>query len=101
MLALLGPVDAASALVTKATGVSGKESIAALVTNSVATAWPFVAATAGAILAILGIAVIATLRRWPVSSRKYNATRFAEPDAERDAVVDWDALSTGSDPTAR
>jgi len=47
------------------------------------------------------VLVILTFGRWPGPSRKYSAVRLTEPDAARDPVVDWDALSDGTDPTTR
>jgi hypothetical protein len=40
-----------------------------------------------------------SFRFWPVASWKYQAVRFAPATGPRDAVVDWDSLTEGSDPT--
>ena len=100
-LALLSPVAASTPLVTKATGVSGVDSVASLVTEVSQTAWPILALVLGAGMCALGIVIIATWRRWPRASRKYQAARF-EPDTTSDASMsDWDTLSDGTDPTSR
>ncbi len=110
VLALADPVDASSAIVTEATGVSGAESVARLVQSVESTFWPWLALALGAASVILGGTILVTGRRWPGSTRKYQAVRF-EPDelggspgpvpGTTDAVEDWDALSDGSDPTFR
>ena len=100
-LALLSPVAASAPLVTKATGVSGVDSVASLVNSVGQTPWPILALVLGAGACALGIVIIATWRRWPRASRKYQATRF-EPEAGSDASMsDWDTLSDGTDPTSR
>ena len=70
----------------------------------------------------IGVAIIATVRRWPTATRKYQAARFTGADGspvdggtldgaadagsgaavrEPDSIGDWDALSDGADPTSR
>ena len=100
VIALVDPVKASGASISDATGIAGNESIHALVASVAVTAWPWVSTLAGGLLALLGIAVVVTGRRWPGSSRKYSAVKL-EPAAERSAVDDWDSLSDGSDPTSR
>ena len=100
VMALADPVAASSRAITDATGVSGSESVAALVTSVVATAWPAVALAAGILMALLGVFTAVTARRWPASSRKYQAVRMAPADGES-SIGDWDALSDGRDPTSR
>ena len=97
VLALADPVKASSAVVSDATGVAGSESIAGLVASVSIAIWPWVATVAGALLVLLGIAVVATAGRWPGSGRKYSAVRLAPADG--DSVDDWDSLSEGHDPT--
>ena len=60
------------------------------------TAWPFVALAGGALMAIGGVAVMVTTRRWPAATSKYDADA-AKPDTNAGA---WDALSEGEDPTS-
>lgn len=103
VLALKAPVAAVEAAVTKATSVSGTESVATLIGANPATPWPFVALASGVLLALLAIAIMASARLWPQSSRRYQAARFESADARsgESAVSDWDELSGGADPTSR
>jgi hypothetical protein len=98
VLALVNPVAASSASITDATGIAGDAPVAALVASIAMTAWPVLSTIAAALLALLGVAVVVTARRWPGSGRKYSAVRLS-PGGERSAVDDWDALSSGEDPT--
>ena len=111
--ALGDPVRAGSSVVTEATAIAGEQSVAALVGSSTATAWPVVALVAGALTAVLGVGVLATVRRWPDARKKKRVSRF-EPadgyghgassvetdDGTIDPVVSWDELSRGDDPTS-
>jgi hypothetical protein len=97
-IALLGPAAASSAVVTAATGVTGAETIDTLVATATLSAWSWIATIAGVLLVILGVATVATARRWPDSSRKYSALR-TEAVESGDPVQDWDTLSSGDDPT--
>jgi hypothetical protein len=73
---------------------------------------------AGILGVLAGLAVAVTSNRWPGSSKRYQAVRFAPADPEsdlpvqhsadhrpppenaRDAAIDtWDDLSRGDDPT--
>lgn len=110
--ALADPVRAGSSLVTEATAIAGRESVAALVASSSSTAWPVAALVCGALTAVLGLVVLLTVRRWP-DARRRRASRF-EPveghghgassvlteDGRIDPVVSWDELSRGDDPTS-
>ena len=100
-LALGDPVAAGARAVTDSTGVDGAESVAALVASTDGGVWPVVTLALGVVAALLGVAVLATFRRWPASSRRYSAVRFEDaPAGGRDASVsDWDTLSDGRDPT--
>lgn len=100
--AIADPVVSATSAITKATGVAGTQSVAALVTATSVTAWPVVAIVLGVLLTLLGLAIAPTARSWPVSGRKYSRTRLEAPEAdELDSVQEWDALSEGDDPTGR
>jgi uncharacterized membrane protein (TIGR02234 family) len=109
-LAVTDPAGASAAAVTAATGISGTESIEAAVIDPTVTAWPFVALAAAVAMALVGVAIIVTARRWPGPTTRYQAVRLeparpagAVDTAEappRDAVDDWDELSRGDDPTA-
>ena len=99
--ALSDPVSAAAPSITEVTGISGIESIRALVTTFSVTAWPVVTVVLGILLVLLAIGVIATSRRWPVSGRKYQTVRLDPVEGETSNVESWDALSGGDDPTQR
>jgi hypothetical protein len=106
LLALLDPVNSAASAITKATGITGAESLAGYGDDEVlVSAWPAVALGAGVGLVVLAILILVTARRWPGSTRKYQAVRFDTAErtegapAERDSVTDWDALTHGDDPT--
>jgi uncharacterized membrane protein (TIGR02234 family) len=101
LLVLTGPVAASEAAVTNATGIAGSKSIADLVSATSLTPWPFIALTTGILLALVGVGILVTARRWPSSSRKYSAVRLepADPDAMPDSVDSWDDLTRGDDPT--
>lgn len=114
LLAVVEPVRASSSAITAATGVSGDDSIADLVSSVAMSFWPWFAILLGVAGMALGSTIVVTGRRWPGSSRKYQAVRFEQvtagdqqgdgqqPEPSRfDAVADWDALSDGSDPTSR
>lgn len=109
-LAVTDPAGASAAAVTAATGISGRESIEAAVIDPTVTAWPFLALAAAVLMALVGVAVVVTARRWPGPTTRYQAVRLepARPAGDdaaaaaptRDAVDDWDELSRGDDPTA-
>lgn len=123
VLAIGTPASAAARAITDATGVSGDASVQGLVESATLTAWPYFAAAVGVVSFAIGIAIIATVRRWPAATRKYQTAQFtatagtpvgagtrdgsaggAGPDSptrEPDAIGDWDALSDGADPTSR
>ncbi len=93
--ALSDPVAASAATVTSAVGESGSAAVAALVASASITAWPYLAIALGALAALSGVALLATTRRWPGPTRKYDAA--SEPSESN--VGNWDALSAGHDPT--
>ncbi|MCJ1674324.1 Trp biosynthesis-associated membrane protein [Rathayibacter sp. VKM Ac-2929] len=110
--ALADPVRAGSSLVTDATAIAGRESVAALVASSSVTAWPVVALVAGVLTAVIGVLVLVTVRRWPGAKKKrasrfepadgygHGATTVQTDDGDIDPVVSWDELSRGDDPTS-
>ncbi|MCU1544543.1 MAG: peptidase [Microbacteriaceae bacterium] len=100
-IALGDPVRASAPAISVATGVAGGKSVRALVSVVSESPWPWVALVSGALLVVTGLAIIVLGRRWPGSSRKYQAVRLEPADAARNPVDDWDALSGGSDPTTR
>jgi uncharacterized membrane protein (TIGR02234 family) len=100
--AIAQPVVSATAAITKATGVAGSSSVAALVTAISMTAWPIVAIVIGVLVIVLGLAIAPTAGSWPESGRKYSRSKLVPADEdERDPVREWDALSDGDDPTGR
>jgi hypothetical protein len=101
VLVVIDPVAASAATISEATGIAGSESVAAVVASVEQSAWPWVTLIIGALIVIAGIGILATRRRWPVSSRKYQAVGLEPTDGERSSVDDWDALSDGGDPTSR
>ena len=108
-LALRDPAGASAAAVTDATGISGKESIVVALVDLTVSAWPFVALASGVFMALVGVGIVVTARRWPGPTTRYQSVRLeparptgADDTAEappRDAVDDWDELSRGDDPT--
>jgi hypothetical protein len=100
VVALSAPVTASAKLVTKATGVSGEASVGALVTSVGQTPWPWIAATLGVLIAVLGVLLLAVGRRWPDSSRRFQSGAPAQ-DTAGGTATDWDSLSGGTDPTSR
>jgi hypothetical protein len=100
VVALSDPVAASAKLVTKATGVSGEASVGSLVASVGQTPWPWIAAILGVLIALLGIALLAVGRRWPDSSRRFQASAPSE-DTAQGTATDWDSLTGGTDPTSR
>lgn len=99
--AFSNPVASSESVVTTATGVSGAKSVAALVGSVSVTAWPYLAAVVGILTVLVGLFVLITGRRWPGSSRKYQAAGRTPTEPGVSPVSDWDSLSGGSDPTSR
>lgn len=101
IVALSNPAEASAALITGATGVSGTASIVAMVTRVSVTAWPWLTIIVGVLVVALGVLIVLTGRRWPGSSRKYQATAVQAEEPGTNPVADWDSLSGGGDPTSR
>jgi uncharacterized membrane protein (TIGR02234 family) len=101
VLVLTDPIAASEAAVTNVTGIAGSNSIAEMVSATSLTAWPVIALGTGILLAIAGVVILVTARRWPSSSRKYSAVRLepVEGEAMPDSVDSWDDLTRGDDPT--
>lgn len=106
-IAALGdPIAAARGAVGEVAGVSDLRAVRAVVSSVSVSAWPAVGIAGGVLAVLLGVVVIVVQRAWPGPSRKYGAAtagaaaaaRAAAP-VQRDAVVDWDDLSAGVDPT--
>jgi uncharacterized membrane protein (TIGR02234 family) len=99
--ALVDPVGASEPLITSTTGVAGNTSVAKLVTADSISIWPWFALVVGVLVFALGIFIVATGRRWPGSSKKYQPVRLEQAEVGENPVADWDSLSGGGDPTAR
>ncbi|MDI2098089.1 Trp biosynthesis-associated membrane protein [Ruicaihuangia caeni] len=107
--ALSSAATTAAPAVTKLTGVTGSESVAALLGDVAWTAWPVIAIIGGGLCVLHGAFVLATARKWPRSGQRFEraddqgarARRDGGAEPPRDAIGDWDALSGGDDPTAR
>lgn len=101
--ALSDPVSAARGAVGDVAGVSDLAAVRRIVTSVHVTAWPAVGIAGGVLAVLLGIVVLVVQRSWPGPSRKYAATPTTTAPksvpVERDAIVDWDDLSAGLDPT--
>ncbi|MDQ1529342.1 MAG: hypothetical protein QOH77_1132 [Actinomycetota bacterium] len=96
---LSDPEQPSASLMTTATGISGEASLRKLIESVAYTPWGWIAIFVGVLTFLAGIWLLATFRFWPVASRKYQSVRFAPAGGPRDAVIDWDALSDGADPT--
>jgi len=104
--ALADPVAAAKGAVGEVAGVSDLDAVRHAVSGVDVTPWPAVGITGGVLAVLLGIVVMVVQRSWPGPSRKYGAatagaaSQASAAPVQRDAVVDWDDLSAGVDPTA-
>ncbi|WP_229715299.1 Trp biosynthesis-associated membrane protein [Subtercola lobariae] len=78
--AVSNPVLAGQSAVTTATGVAGSSSIQAIATTAGSALWPYLAIAAGALMVLTGILIVISVRRWPVSGRKYQPVQFAAAD---------------------
>ncbi|MGV8875913.1 MAG: Trp biosynthesis-associated membrane protein [Rhodoglobus sp.] len=96
--ALADPVRASVAIITEATGISGIQSLRALVSSVDATFWPAPAIIAAILIVILGVSVTVSAHRWPGPTKKYDR---AETDVADDPASQWDAQSRGIDPSAQ
>lgn len=97
------PVSATAATVTDATGISGMDAVASLVTSLSLTPWPALTLVAQVVLAAAAVFTLVTARRWASgASRKYRTATEAGAETGRphDAIDSWDDLSRGDDPTA-
>lgn len=106
VVALRDPVAASKGAVGEVAGVSDLDSVRRAVSSVDVSAWPVVGIVGGVLAVLLGIVALVVQRAWPGPSRKYGAaTAGAQAQAratapvQRDAVVDWDDLSAGVDPT--
>jgi hypothetical protein len=99
VMSLDNPEEQSASLVTTATGVSGDSSLHGLIHGVAFTPWGWIAVVFGVLAFLSGAWLLLSFRLWPPASRKYSAVRMVAADGPRDTVVDWDALSSGEDPT--
>lgn len=76
LFADIDPEAAGSSAITKATGVSGTDSVRSIIDSTTTSVWPTVAMIASGIMVAAGIGVLVTAARWPGSSRRYQAVAF-------------------------
>ena len=97
------PVDAVASAVTEATGLTGAETVAALVSQIVATPWPMLTIAASLLIVAGGVLTLATAHRWPGAGRRFRTENAAENrragSRPHDAIDSWDDLTRGDDPT--
>lgn len=103
ILALTDPIAASQPAVTALTGIDGDASVRELVTSASTTGWVVACLIAGALGLVGGLLIAAFARRWPQRTRRYETARWDTENGETapDRFGEWDALSDGSDPTAR
>lgn len=95
--AIADPLRASGALITDATGISGAESLRALVDVVNVSGWPIPAIAAGGLIVVLGLLATFLAHRWPAPTKKYDRASAVVAD---DPASQWDAQSRGIDPTA-
>ena len=98
-VALVNPAGPSENAISKATAIEGTSATAALIKSVTETPWGFIAIALGVLAFLAGVWLLLTFRAWPAASRKYQAVRLAPAGGPRDAVVDWDAQTSGADPT--
>ncbi|WP_440710340.1 Trp biosynthesis-associated membrane protein [Herbiconiux sp. YIM B11900] len=81
--AIADPVGVGASVVTSSTGVAGTASIRELVNPLSTSVWPALTVVFGAVMVLAGVLIIATVRRWPVASRRYQAVTFEGADGRR------------------
>lgn len=89
--ALLDGVGSSISTMTAQTGLSGRDSIEALLGSMEIAIWAFVGVLGAVVGLTATIAVLITASSWPTAGARYDRT-----PARRD---DWEALTEGDDPT--
>lgn len=104
--ALSDPVASSKGAVGAVAGVSDLAGVRRVVDHVDVGVWPVVGIVAGVLAVLVGVAVLVLQRSWPGPSRKYDDAAGARAGSRsrpvavvRDAVVEWDELSAGVDPT--
>lgn len=95
--ALADPVISSGSLITDVTGISGTDSLRALVDVVNVSAWPVPAIIAGGLIVVIGLFATFSAHRWPVATKRYDRATTVVAD---DPASQWDAQSRGIDPTA-
>jgi len=93
---LANPILASAELVTESTGISGIESVGALVVSVEGSPWSITALVAGVLIIVAGLAAAVSAGRWPTATKKYERRATVMAD---DPASQWDAQSRGIDPT--
>lgn len=98
------PVDAVTSTVAEATGLTGTDTVRALVASLTTTPWPYIAVATALLIVAGGVLTLVTARSWGGAGRRFRTA--AAPAADRpgssrphDAIDSWDDLSRGDDPT--
>lgn len=110
------PIEFAQAQLTQATGLAGVNTLNEFVASVSLSPWLAITAIAAALLAILAVFAIFNVHKWANRRTKYdaptnhtpdtstlaneNSTRVSVDDLADDRIDDWDALSSGEDPSA-
>jgi hypothetical protein len=89
----LDPAAGTRGAVSTATGVAGRVAEVA-----VGTAWPLAAAVAGVLASLAGAAVLVLSPGWPSGGGRYRQAG-GSGGRRSDPVDEWDALTSGDDPT--
>ena len=95
---LADPALSSSELVTQSTGISGSDSVRALIVMVEGSVWSYTALVSGALIVLVGLLATLSAHRWPTATKKYERTNAVVAD---DPASQWDAQSRGIDPTAR
>lgn len=109
---LSDPIGGLIAPTSAATGIGGTQALRDTIVQWPLhlSAWPIVALIAGIGIVLVAIVALATAHTWPQPSRRYDRDAHAgtpagegrtashSPD-RHDRVEQWDALSSGDDPT--
>nr|WP_243752162.1 Trp biosynthesis-associated membrane protein [Leucobacter weissii] len=101
VFSLIDPRGGVSWSVSEVTGITGDAQYG-VIRDVTATSWPSAAVAAGAVIALLGVAVLLLGGRWKAGGRRFRSDErppAPESGREPDRISDWDALSGGDDPT--
>lgn len=95
------PLEAVGPALTEVTGLTGDDTLAAMVSGLDATAWPVIALCAWGLLLLATVLVLCTAHRWRSGGRRYRQSTAGGHAAtgRLDPVDSWDELSHGTDPT--